>query len=164
MKKTAAILIVIFVSGFAFIAMSNTVYSGDDMPEPSADSVWDYIEQKDYTQWEFFPGYEGMYPGQSPHGEHLKLYANDIAYEAAKNGEPMPDGAILVKENYGKDESTLMAITPMYKSSGYNPDAGDWFWAKYKPDGEATAAGKVEGCISCHKSMGGGNYVVTEPK
>ena len=24
-----------------------------------------------------------------------------------------------------------MAITPMYKSSGYNPDAGDWFWAEY---------------------------------
>ena len=105
-----------------------------------------------------------MYPGQSPHGAHLKLYANDIAYNAAKNGMPMPDGAILVKENYGKDKSTLMAITPMYKASGYNPGAGDWFWAKYGPDGKAMAAGKIDSCISCHEQMGGGDYVVTEPK
>lgn len=52
----------------------------------------------------------------------------------------------------------------MYKSSGYNPDAGDWFWSKYGPEGEAMDAGKVEGCISCHESMGGGDYVATEPK
>ncbi|MBS3732002.1 MAG: cytochrome P460 family protein [Desulfobacterales bacterium] len=164
MKKTIAVAVAVIVSGFAFIALQDTAYTGGTMPAPDAESVWDYITQKDYTQWKFFPGYEGMYPGQSPHGAHLKLYANDIAYDAAKNNRPMPEGAILVKENYGKDKSSLMAVTPMYKVSGYNPGASDWFWAKYGPDGKAMAAGKVDSCISCHEAMGGGDYVVTEPK
>lgn len=164
MKKTATVIVVFIIAGFAFIAMQNTAHTGGGMPAPNAESVWSHISKADYTQWKFFPGYEGIYPGQSPHGAYLKLYANDIAYNAAINGEPMPDGAILVKENYGKDKSTLMAITPMYKASGYNPGAGDWFWAKYGPNGKAMAAGKVDSCISCHESMGGGDYVVTEPK
>jgi hypothetical protein len=165
MKRTIPVFAVIFIVGFAVLALQNKAYTGGGMPSPDADALWSYItETHDYTEWKFFPGYEGMYPGQSPHGAFLKLYANDAAYRAAKNGEPMPDGAILVKENYGKNKSTLMAITPMYKASGYNPAAGDWFWAKYSPDGKAAAAGKVDSCISCHDSMGGGDYVVTEPK
>lgn len=164
MKKTIFVLFIFFLTLFVFAACQKKAYWGEELPEPTADAFWDYISRVDYTQWQFYPGYEGMYPGESPHGAHLKLYANDIAYEAAKNGEPMPDGAILVKENYGKDESTLVAITPMYKVSGYNPDAGDWFWAKYGADGKTMTAGKVDSCISCHKQMGDGDYVITEPK
>jgi len=165
MKKATPILIAIVIAGFATLAFQNTAHTGSKVPEPEADALWSYItETHNYTNWKFFPGYEGMYPGNSPHGAHLKLYANDVAYEAAKKGEPMPDGAILVKENYGKDKKTLMAITPMYKSAGYNPEAGDWFWAKLGPDGKSLAAGKVDSCIGCHKQMGGGDYVVTEPK
>lgn len=64
----------------------------------------------------------------------------------------MPDGAIIVKENYGPDQQKLVAVTPMYKVEGYNPDAGNWFWAKYAPDGSVQAAGKVDSCIECHKT------------
>jgi len=28
-----------------------------------------------------------------------------------------------------------MPPTVMYKVEGYNPDAGDWFWVKYSPQG-----------------------------
>jgi hypothetical protein len=158
-------MIACFIAALAVLACQTTALSGGSMPEPEADALWKYISQtSDYTDWKFYPGYEGMYPGQSPHGAHLKLYANEKAYKAAKNGDPMPDGAILVKENYGKDKQTLMAVTPMYKVSGYNPEAGDWFWAKMGPDGEQMAAGKVQSCISCHKQMGGGDYVVTEAR
>jgi len=80
----------------------------------------------------------------------LKLFANKLAIDAAKAGKDMPNGAIVVKENYGKDAKTLMAITPMYKVEGYNPEEGDWFWAKYKADGTVDKAGKVKGCIKCH--------------
>ena len=76
----------------------------------------------------------------------------------------MPNGAIVVKENYGEDKETLMAVTPMYKVQGYNPDAGDWFWAKYGPDGKVETAGKVESCIDCHNAGKAGNYIFTEPK
>jgi hypothetical protein len=163
MKTRTFALIPAAVSVLACAVFICTAWAGGGMPEPAADSLWSYITRThDYRNWQFYPGYEGMYPGKSPHGAHLKLYANEAAYEAAKNGRSMPDGAILVKENYGKDKETLKAITPMYKSDGYNTEAGDWFWAKLGPDGEAMAAGKVQSCIACHEQMGGGDYVVTE--
>jgi hypothetical protein len=55
-----------------------------------------------------------------------------------------------------------MAITPMYLEKGYNPDAGDWFWAKYGPEGEVMSSGKVEGCIGCHRTRD--NWLFTEKK
>jgi hypothetical protein len=105
-----------------------------------------------------------MYPGHSPHGSYMKLYANGPAIKAAKAKRPMPDGAILVKENYGDDKKTLLAVTPMYKTAGYNPEGGNWFWVKYGPDGKIFAEGKVEGCIGCHSAMKEKGWIFTEPK
>ena len=76
---------------------------------------------------------------------------------------------------YSAETNRLKAVTVMYKrESGYDSDNQDWFWAKYTPDGglhikEAqgmkiklagrVAKGKPEGCISCHRAAGGGDYV-----
>lgn len=53
----------------------------------------------------------------------------------------MPENALIVKENYDKylvalTPMYLVALTPIYKVKGYNPDAGNWFWAKYGIYGE----------------------------
>jgi hypothetical protein len=40
-----------------------------------------------------------MYAGKSPHGAYLKVYANTLALKAARERKPMPDGAMIVKEN-----------------------------------------------------------------
>ena len=165
MKKTIILFAVLFISGLAFFACREASETQTTMPEAAPEAFWTYIQTTNpYTQWKFFPGYDGIYPGQSPHGAYLKQYVNDIAYEAIKKGEKMPSGAMIIKENYGQDKTTLMAITPMYKMEGYNPEGGDWFWPKYGPDGKAMAAGKVESCIGCHKAMGDGDYVVTAPR
>ena len=76
----------------------------------------------------------------------------------------MPYGAIIVKENYGKDKKTLMAITPMYKLKGYNPEAGDWFWVKYDSSGKVLKAGKVKGCIDCHRTQEDKGWLFTPAK
>ncbi len=138
----------------------------EGMPPTDPEKFWNYISEKNpYTDWDHWPGYDGIYPGKSPHGAYLKLYANDVAIEAAKAGKTeMPEGAILVKENYGKDKKTLMAVTPMYKVKGYNPEAGDWFWGKYGPDGKVMAAGKPDGCIKCHGVKQDQDWLFTEPK
>jgi hypothetical protein len=149
MRKTILILLAfIFATGTAVsIAQEKT-------PPPEAEPFWTYITKTNpYEKWQMWPGKDGMYPGTSPHGAFLKLYLNEVAYEAAKGNNPMPAGAILVKENYGEDKGKLMAVTPMYKVEGYNPDGGDWFWAKYGPDGAVEDAGKVEGCIQCHRTQ-----------
>ena len=126
------------------------VNAGEDKVPADAGQVWTHITQcNPYLGWGTWPGYPDIYPGKSPHGAFLKLYANGLALKAAREGKPMPEGAIIVKENYGKDQKTLMAITPMYKVKGYNPDAGDWFWAKYEPTGKPLKSGKVKGCIDC---------------
>lgn len=131
--------------------MSATAFAAEEMPPAEANAFWTYITKTSpYTEWSYLPGHEGMYPGKSPHGAFLKVYVNDVAMKAAEEGQPMPAGSIIVKENYGEDRKTLMAVTPMYKVEGYNPEAGDWFWGKYGPDGSVMAAGKVDGCIKCH--------------
>jgi hypothetical protein len=137
----------------------------EEMPPADGEKLWRYItETHPYEQWSFYPGHEGMYEGTSPHGAYLKLYANDIAMDAARQGNPMPAGAILVKENYAEDRETLAAVTPMYKVEGYNPEAGNWFWAKYGPKGKIEAEGKVEGCIKCHSQREDRDYIFSQPK
>jgi hypothetical protein len=147
-SKAMSIFVVITVTTIATITMAMS-----HLPEPEADAFWTYIsETNPYTNWEMWPGKDGFYPGTSPHGAFLKLFVNDVALKALKEDAPMPDGAIIVKENYDKDKQ-FMAITPMYLKKGYNPEAGDWFWTKYGPEGALMAAGKVEGCINCHKTQ-----------
>ena len=162
MKK---FFISVLVISFAFCVFTAVLTAEEQMPPAEAQALWTYItETNSYTDWKMWPGKEGMYPGTSPHGAFLKVYVNEEAYQAAKEGKPMPNGAIIVKENYGEDKEKLMALTPMYKVEGYNPDAGDWFWAKYgggdPPTGEVMAAGKVEGCINCHKTQE--NFLFTD--
>lgn len=158
-------LVVVFgLLGVLALVASFSV-AGWNRPPPDADKFWTYISKTDpYTGWGYWPGYYGIYPGKSPHGAYLKVYTNGIALKAAREGNPMPYGAIIVKENYGKDKKTLMAVTPMYKVKGYNPDGGDWFWGKYGPDGKVMAAGKVKGCINCHSMQKSKDWIFTEVK
>ena len=158
LNRIIIIILITFVTFTATLAMA-----GEHMPEPEAEPFWTYMtETNPYTEWDMWPGKDGMYPGTSPHGAFLKLYVNDIALQAVKANKPMPDGAIIVKENYGKDKEKLMAITPMYLKKGYNPEAGDWFWAKYGPEGKVMAAGKVDSCIQCHSTQK--DWLFTEEK
>ncbi|MFP4623090.1 MAG: cytochrome P460 family protein, partial [Gemmatimonadota bacterium] len=63
--------------------------------------------------------------------------------------DELPSGSIIVKDNFEPD-STMASVTVMYKVEGYAPDAGDWFWAKYGPEGEVQASGHAQACLECH--------------
>jgi hypothetical protein len=54
----------------------------------------------------------------------------------------------------------IKAISIMYKSKGYNPSAGDWFWVEYDPDGKILKEGKVETCIKCHSAAADRDYLL----
>jgi plastocyanin len=129
-----------------------------------AQELWDDLQAVDYTAaWSLVPGKGELYPGQDPHGVLLTTYLNPEAEEALENqpGE-FAEGATLVKENYGPDE-TLASLTVMQKQPGYDPDHNDWFWAKYSPEGEIQAAGMPGGCISCHGAVRSNDYVFSFP-
>jgi hypothetical protein len=136
-----------------------------DLPGADAAELWQYMTRTNpYTGWGYWPGKVGVYEGTRPHGAKLVLYANAPALKAAREGRPMPYGAIVVKENYGPDGKQLMAVTPMYRVEGYNPEAGDWFWAKYDGAGKALKSGKVDGCINCHRARAAENWIFAEQK
>ncbi len=135
-----------------------------ETPLPAADAgaVWQYIVWTDkYRRWPKWPGKKRYYKGAHPHGALLTTRVTRDAKKVIKKKKGIFDnGAIIVKENYMPDK-TLAAITVMYKVPGYNPEAGDWFWAKYKPDGTVEKAGKVKGCIDCHRDKADNDWVFT---
>jgi len=168
MRKSLIIMVaVVMILAFAGLSLADHV--GDtDSPEPgegllaNGPNLWKYITvEKPYTKWSLWPGTEKLYEGTQPHGAFLTTYVTKGARQAIeKKKGKFSQSAIIVKENYMPDK-TLAAVTVMYKAIGYNPEAGDWFWAKYKPDGSVEKEGKVGGCIKCHSAKADNDWVFT---
>ena len=133
------------------------------LPGPYAHAVYKYITAEDpYKRWSLWPDKGKLYSGKHPHGALLTTYINDNARYAIKVGENMVNGSFIIKENY-TPEKKLTAVTVMYKIKGYNPEAGDWFWAKYDAKGKTLKEGKVKGCIECHSKMKKNDFIFTAP-
>jgi hypothetical protein len=132
------------------------------LPDTTAESVWAYVQDAGYTEnWALWPEKGRLYEGQEPHGMLLTTYVNTAARDAVLDrAGTMPEGAIIVKENYMPD-STLAAVTVMYKASGYNPENNDWFFIKRLADGTVEASGRVEGCQNCHGAARANDYILT---
>ena len=151
-----------------FAGMSLAIHIGDDRTGDTSSSLlngpnlWKYITvEKPYTKYDLWPGKGKMFEGTEPHGAFLTVYVSKGAKQAIeKKKGKFAYPAIIVKENYMPDK-TLAAVTVMYKAKGYNPEAGDWFWAKYKPDGSVEKEGKVGGCIKCHSAKADNDWVFT---
>jgi hypothetical protein len=137
---------------------------GGSMPPAEGQAVYDYITKTSpYQNWALFPGKDKLYKGQHPHGALLTSYVNDVALKGINNRVGvLDDGAIIIKENYMPDKN-LGAVTVMYRVNGYDPDAGDWFWAKYTANGSIEKEGKVAGCIGCHTAAIGNDWIFTGP-
>jgi len=138
-------------------------------PDTTGAAMWAYLQEVGYqSNWQPWPGKGELYSGQEPHGMLLTTYLNDVAAGAltAQVGS-MPEGAIVVKENYMPD-STLAAVTVMYKRSGYNPEHNDWFFTKHLPSGELDQTstgmpmeGRLAGCQNCHGGVSANDYIFT---
>jgi hypothetical protein len=167
MKRTL-ILMLASAMILTFAGMSLAIHIGDDRTGDTTTSLlngpnlWKYITvEKPYTKWNLWPGTEKLYKGTQPHGAFLTTYVTKGAKQAIeKKKGKFTQSNIIVKENYMPDK-TLAAVTVMYKAKGYNPEAGDWFWAKYKPDGTVEKEGKVGGCIKCHSPKADNDWVFT---
>ncbi len=166
-KKLIALCIAVLLIGFAAVTYaiheekpSETMAT---LPGPDAVKLYEYITKGNpYDKWELWPGKGRLYEGKEPHGSFLTTYVNNHAYFSVKDKKgKMADASIIVKENYSA-EKKLSALTVMYKIKGYNPSAGDWFWAKYEPYGKVLVSGKVEACVSCHGSHKANDLIMTE--
>jgi len=128
-------------------------------------ALWNWLKSANYTSWN---GPNGTPPdfqeGQSPHGALIKVY---LSPHTAADANGLPAGSVIVKENYSPDKK-LMAITVMHRSPGYDPQHGDWYYAKYMPNGMIATtppemksmpiAGKFKMCVECHSAADGNDF------
>lgn len=104
----------------------------------------------------------------------IRLFANDIALDAASKGRELPNGSVIVGEVYkakkDKDGNVivsslgrrirdkLVAIPVMEKGEGWGaqlPDDlrnGDWDFAIFTPDGKRLDK-DLNACRSCHAPL-----------
>jgi len=128
---------------------------GTPEDQASATTMWDEIQG--HASWAQFPGHAGMQKGKSPHGKFVSTYINAVT---ASNTASPPSRSVIVKENFRQeDRATLDSLTVMKKVEGYDPENGDWFWARYTPEGELTHSGKVAMCFDCHFDAAGDDFV-----
>ena len=118
-----------------------------------------------------------------PHGWILELLYQNITVGARtgfiviKRNYDGPDVSVANVE--ADRERYLSSVTIMFqREAGYDEDNLNWFWAKYRPDGslfrkemkgiKVALAGRIakgktpdqnSGCIYCHRSAGGGDYI-----
>jgi hypothetical protein len=129
-----------------------------EMPETDPKALWTYITKiSPYQKWEHWPDHEGMQPGRSPHGFLHKVYVND---RGLASSPPVQYGSIQVMESYYSKIRKLKTITVMYKSHGYNPYSGDWFWVKYSPTGISQISGTPAKCIGCHATRVKNDFII----
>lgn len=145
--------------------VAETAESALNGVDTTAEAVWEHLQDVAYaTNWATWPGTEPLYEGREPHGALLTTYVNAAAEEAvpamrAGTLEAMPLGAVIVKENYRPD-STLTAVTVMFKARRYDQEHDDWFWMKRLADGTTETSGRVRSCIDCHED--GTDYLMAE--
>lgn len=126
-------------------------------PRDQAAGATLWKEMAGHQSWSQFADHPGLQPGKGPHGKFVSTYINAVA--AASPGD-LPAGSILVKENYSsRDPASLESLTVMKKIAGYDPQHGDWFWARYEPDGTATHSGQAGMCYRCHEDADGDDLV-----
>jgi hypothetical protein len=169
MKKTVLYLLaaaLVLCTGYAAFAIHEVIPSETVIPEPGADAEkinYYIIKYKPYTTWQLWPDKGRLYPATQPHGAFLTTFVNGEAYASIRDKKGgMADGSMIAKESYDADKKFLNLLV-MYKIKGYNPTAGDWFFAKYAPDGKVLAAGRVEGCITCHAKKKDNDFLFTGP-
>lgn len=155
---------------------------GGPMNIEYAKVLWDRLEGHKLVGPESIRSYP--YKGNHPHGKALEYLETMITVD---NHE----GVVMVKKNYGGEgdldalktgvlnerKKNLAAITVMFqREDGYDPDHGNWYWAKFQPDGQLeknpkdmSLAGRVakganKGCIACHSAAPGKDYVFTHDR
>ncbi len=113
-----------------------------------------------YFAWRRFN--KAPYRSATHGARYVNNYANRLgeAYGRFEDAEPMPKGAILVKDSFTATADSAYFAGPMFimekMEAGFNPDSGDWRDTMVMPDGSVFGetrganAGNVAFCIGCH--------------
>ncbi|MCP1169824.1 hypothetical protein [Limimaricola litoreus] len=158
----------------AVVAQDAPMFGGEE-DQAYADKLWQAMVEQNLAGDGAIMSFP--YPGTDPHGMMLETFYSSATIDGH-------EGALVVKRNYGPEGVTvdevlgapgehLGAVTVMFmREAGYDEETGNWFYAKYLPDGSLdqnpggmSLAGLVgknaeAGCIACHQNAGD-NYLFT---
>lgn len=126
-----------------------------------------------------FENYLSLDRVQNP-DQIIRLFANDVALKAAKEGRELPNGSVLVGEIYKaktdadgniitsdlgrRVRGKFAAVAVMEKGEGWGEKFppglknGDWDFAIFSPDGEPLNK-DLNTCRSCHAPMAKTQYL-----
>ncbi|MGR3463999.1 hypothetical protein [Limimaricola sp.] len=173
MKLGITVAAALGLAGMA-IAQDAPMFGGDE-DQAYAQQVWQAMVDQNLAGDGAIMSFP--YPGTDPHGMMLETFYSSATIDGH-------EGALVVKRNYGPEGVTvdqvlgspgehLGAVTVMFmREAGYDDETGNWFYAKYLPDGSldqnpngVALAGLVgknadAGCIACHQNAGD-NYLFT---
>lgn len=139
------------------------IYTQEDIT--FAKELWKEIEKID-----FYKENALIYSGSAPHGPLKAVLEKEIfGYRT------------IIKKEYSEfdhnkedikkhQEKHLRTICVMIKKEGFDKKNKDWFWLRYKKDGQLDSIsnikmlGKFPACINCHKSASGKDYVFMNNK
>jgi hypothetical protein len=113
-------------------------------------------------------------------------YANKAAVQAARDGKPLPDGAVLFAEVHaakvdadrkpvtGSDghfvADKLLFYTAMARDAGWGRDIPEmlrndnWNYAVFTADRQPRAGVNQAECLACHKPLDSVSYTFTLPQ
>jgi len=135
---------------------------------PNAESAALWTAIQDYHSWSTFTGTLKATLSAAHEDMWVVTYRNEIVAKAQQDKTlPLPEGAILVKDNLaGATDTTPQTIAVMHKKGG------QWYWVEYTPDGHVTLAsdGKtalrgystdpaVKPCAGCHSGKLENDYI-----
>lgn len=169
-KVAVAGLSIILTAGIA-TAQDGQAEFGAEADISDAETLWSALQEAGFAG-------DGAiqtkpYEGTEPHGAILQTFWTEMEVGGQQ-------GLVVVKRNFAPagitiDEvannpaENLDSVTVMFqREEGYAPDSGNWFWAKYLPDGSldqtpegVALAGRAAGCISCHADAEGDDFLYT---
>lgn len=94
-----------------------------------------------------------------------EIYTSREAIEAAKKNQPLPDGTVILMEDYRDGE--LYRYIAMEKKAGYGAShpadirTGDWAFQSFDRNQRVSRTENVGRCMACHQPQAKNDFVFT---
>jgi len=96
----------------------------------------------------------------------VDIVVNDLAKDTYLSADaPFAECSVVVKPLYvGDNRDMISSLFVMVKMpAGYDPENSNWWYGKFDASGTyASAQGRVEGCIECHKDAAETDYMFSK--
>ncbi len=119
---------------------------------------------------EDFPNGFTLYETATTNGAVTESYANDVAFESAKAGRPLPDGSIILVVNRASVGGPPTGYAAMESRAGWGASIpelirnANWDYAAFDAQKMRNARLNQATCLACHRPQSANDFVFTLEK